>query len=525
MTVELTMPPTAGDARAYRAAGTWTDGVAPGVASLAALGERTAILDHNGAMTYAELASVTERLASNLYGCGVRTGDAVVVVTDNDRESVLACHATWQLGAVAVLVHRSSGAGDVALACEAVSPAIVLLASGAEPFRAAAGFTGRVAAIADLVGTGGVSASDIVVDPDAARLVIFTSGTTSKAKGVVHTANTLRASAANFLAMTDLTADDRLFLVSPLASIAGVLQVLRLAPELGAVAVLENAWEGEGTLDFLVETGGTFYGGTDTVLARLLDVARNRGVRVPLRTISVGGTKLQGEVLKRAEDDFGIRVLRVYGLSEAPNSTGSRPNEARGLRLADDGAPAPGVELRVGPDGSGEVLVHGPHLFRGYLDPADNGDAFDGDWLRTGDLGELAQGRLRVTGRLKEIANRNGKKVSLAEVEESFRAVAMIDECAAFAVPDPLTGERVVLAVRMSEGKPLDVPAVLQAMVSSGLAKWKLPESVLRYDARFPTTATGKVRRVELSEENGALLWSADRLAKGEGAGDNVSPT
>ncbi len=335
---------------------------------------------------------------------------------------------------------------------------------------------------------------------------------------MVHTANTLRASAANFLAMTDLNEDDRFFLVSPLASIAGVLQVLRLAPELGAAAVLESAWDVQRTLDFLVETGGTFYGGTDMVLARLLDVARDRGIRVPLRTVSVGGTMLQRQALEKAEGEFGIRVLRVYGSSEAPSSTGARPTEPRDLRLADDGVPAPGVELQVAADGTGEVRLRGPHLFRGYLDPADNAEMFDGDWLRTGDFGELTQGRLRVTGRLKEIANRNGKKVSLAEVEESFRAVATIDECAAFAVPDAVTGERVVLAVRMPEGRPLDVPAALQAMVSCGLAKWKLPESVLRYDAPFPATVTGKVKRVELSKANGVLVWSAGRLAKGEGS-------
>ncbi len=133
MTVELTMPPTARDALAYRATGSWIEDVAPSVATLAAAGERSAILDRHGAMSYLELASATERLASTLHGCGVRTGDAIVVVTDNDRESVVACHASWTLGAVAVLVHRSSGASEVTLACKAVSPSIVLLAPGAEP--------------------------------------------------------------------------------------------------------------------------------------------------------------------------------------------------------------------------------------------------------------------------------------------------------------------------------------------------------------------------------------------------------
>ena len=152
------------------------------------------------------------------------------------------------------------------------------------------------------------------------------------------------------------------------------------------------------------------------------------------------------------------------------------------MRLGDDGSPAPGVELRLADDGSDEVQLRGPHVFRGYVDPADNAGAFDDDWFRTGDTGVLHDGRLRIVGRLKEIANRNGRKVSLAEVEEAFRSVAPVTGCAAFAVPDDVTGERVAVAVQRARRRGArrarrarrhgELPAI---------AKWKLPESVLRY--------------------------------------------
>jgi acyl-CoA synthetase (AMP-forming)/AMP-acid ligase II len=510
--VDLTRPVSAAERSTYRATGAWSDEPPIGVAAFEANGERTAIVDRRGMVTYAGLASETERMAGCLRALAVGSGDDVVVVTDNDCQSIIATYAVWRLGAVPLLVQKSAGASHVEFACRACSPALVLLADSAAHLRGAASRAGRgVEIIGDLDGTGrpGPAAG---IDPDAARLVIFTSGTTSTPKGVVHTANTLSASASNYCAMTDLDQDERFFLVSPIASIAGVLQALALAPALGAAVVLENEWDPDGTFAFLEETRGTFYGGTDNVLARLFQVARLRGASVPLRAVAVGGTMLRRSVLDEAEERFGICVLRVYGSSEAPNSTGARPLEPPETRLADDGLPAPGVEARIAVDGSGEVLIRGPHVFRGYLDPADNEGAFEGDWFRTGDTGEVVEGRLRVVGRLKEVANRNGRKVSLAEVEEAFLSVAPVDECAAFGVDDDITGERVVLAVHPRDGEPLDVPAALEAMAASGLAKWKLPESVLVYPTPFPVTATGKVQRRALSEAVGTVIWRAERL-------------
>lgn len=513
MAVTLTRPVDADEAAARRAGGWWADRLAPELVSLAVGGGRPALVDRDGTTTYTELAATVEDLAAALHGHGVSAGDAVVVVTDNDRHSVGACHAVWRLGAVAVLVHANSGASDIAFACTAVGAAAVLTAARADDHRVAlADRAPLVAGIADLAGTSAEPAPAVTVDPDAPRLIVFTSGTTASPKGVVHTANTLRASAANFAAMTDIRSDERFFLVSPLASMAGILQVLQLAPALGAVAVLEHAWDDEATLDLLLASGGTFYGGTDHALERLFAAARRRHRGVPLRTVAVGGAMLRRDVLDDAEDAFGIRVLRVYGSSEAPNSTSAHPDEERDVRLGDDGRPAPGVEVRL--DDAGELLVRGPHLFRGYLDPTDNEGAFDGDWFRTGDTASLDAGRVRVVGRLAETANRNGKKLALAEVDEAFRTATGL-ECAAFAVPDPATGEHVALALVLAEGDELDLDGAVAAVRAQGLATWKLPEVVVRYDEPFPRTATGKVRRRELDEGRGTVLWRAERLVRG----------
>lgn len=461
-----------------------------------------AVIDRDGSLSYAELEDRVARAAGALRETGVAPGDHVLVVTGNEASSVIAYHAVIRCGGVAVLSAVSAGASELRAALEATDPVLAVVSPLATDVP-----TGLpVLPAADLGTSAEPLTAPVDPDPDRPRVVVFTSGTTSVPKGVVHTARSLAATVACCTAMTGFSGDDRAFLVSPLASITGVTQALELAPAVGGTVVLEPTFTADATLDFLIATGGTFYGGPDLVLDRLLRAAERRGVAVPLRRAALGGTMLRPELVAAAEA-AGIRVIRVYGSSEVPWSTGTRASEPDELRLTNEGTPGPGVELRLAEDGTQELLIRGPHRFRGYAgaeEPEDDG------WFRTGDEAEIVEGRLRIVGRLKEVASRNGRKVSLAEVDAAFTAASGITECAAFVVPDDETGDRVAVAVA-SPG-PLDVPAVLAVMKGAGLAPYKLPESVVALDRELPTTATGKVQRRELSEADGVLLWQAERL-------------
>jgi acyl-CoA synthetase (AMP-forming)/AMP-acid ligase II len=469
-------------------------------------GDAVALVDRRGVWTYAELDARAASIRGALVRRGVRRGDAVLVVTANERESAAAYLAVVGLGAVAVLSHVGAGASELAAACSATTPVLAVLSPPAEA-RGVDLPDGL--AVIPVVELDGAPAPAAPPDPDARRVIVFTSGTTSTPKGVVHSGRSLAAATACFQAMLQLTADDRLFVVSPLGSITGVLQALELAPSVGAAAVLEHDFDDQRSLDLLLDGGGTAYGGPDVVLDRLLSAAERRGVDLPIRIAALGGTMLRTELIEKAERRFGIRVVRVYGSSEAPCSTGSRPDEPDEVRLADEGLPGPGVELRIG-DG-GELLVRGPHVLLGYVDPADEEGALVDGWFHTGDEASIVDGRLRITGRLKDVASRNGKKISLVEVDLAFAAASGIVGCAAFAVPDDRTGERVAVAVHLPDGATLDVAAVLDAMEGAGLARWKLPESVVRSERPLPVTPTGKVRRQALTEALG-MLWRAERL-------------
>ena len=205
---------------------------------------------------------------------------------------------------------------------------------------------------------------------------------------------------------------------------------------------------------------------------------------------------LDRNIVERIEDDFGVIVMRAYGSSEVPVSTSGRRFEPRHLRHADDGGPLRDVEVKIGSaTAPTECCIRGPHTFLGYTDAANDEQAFEGDWYRTGDAGELIDGRLRIIGRLRDIVIRNGLKIAVAEVEEAIGRIAGVRECAAYPVADPTTGERLAAALVMESGVELSLGAVTESLMAAGLPKYKLPEELVFWDQPLPVNANGKVER------------------------------
>jgi acyl-CoA synthetase (AMP-forming)/AMP-acid ligase II len=464
---------------------------------------RVAIAERGGALTYAALDAAVDAGVAALRGHGVTADDAVFVLTANDVVSVIAVHAVLRLGALVMVAPTSAGDAQVRAIVAATDPSLVLapvslLPEGDDgsPTRWLPTDTvGAAAPVSDAPAAGR--------DPDEPAMVIFTSGTTSRPKGVIHSLNTMLVATRNYIDAAELTAADNLFVISPLASVTGMLQAITVAPALGGQLTIEAKFDDVATFDLLLETSGTFFGGPDLLLDRVLDEAARRGVAsVPITTVYLGGSMLDPRILARAEHEYGIVVLRAYGSSEAPISTASARREPAAVRLGDDGAPLGGVEVRIGSSADpAECCIGGAHLFLGYVDPADDAGAFDDDWFRTGDLAELRDGRLKIVGRIKDIVIRNGLNIPIAEVDAAVASLPGVVQCAGYGVDDPVTGERLAMAVRLREGAALELDAVVDALMTAGLAKWKIPEELVVWDAAFPETASGKVQRAQLDQQ------------------------
>lgn len=498
----------------YRQAGHWSARPVDVVRTASANdAERVALVARGRELTYAELDERIDRACSSLAAAGVRASTPVVAVVGNDVHSVVAVHAALRLDAVILLIPRSAGETQVA---------DIITRTGAEfgvapnwPAAEGPELSGRVTWIAsDVDGAPrGQYRSERAADEPC--LVLYTSGTTSKPKGVIHSLSTLLKASANYIAAAGLTDDDRIFLISPLASVTGVLQGLFIGPMLAAPVILEDRWDPSATCELLVSSGATWYGGPDRLLDRVLDVAVARNATLALRAVYLGGTMLDRRIVERIEDEFGIIVMRAYGSSEVPVSTSGLRNEPRAVRHADDGVALADVQVRIGSTGDAtECCIRGPHTFLGYTDADDDADAFDGDWFRTGDVAELDNGRVRIVGRLKDIIIRNGLKIPAAEVEEAVAKIAGVRECAAYSVADSNTGERLALAVVLDHSVEMSLKEVAEALVAAGLPKYKLPEELVFWDEPLPVNANGKVERKTLDARSaGRPRVLADRLA------------
>lgn len=488
--MHCTHPPSESTAAGYRQAGYWrtADSVAQHLRELSAGGPRIALVDADGEWPYSQLVAAAEHVRDLLGNNGVAAGDAVLIIASLRNAAAAAYLATVHCGAVAVLLDRRCGQSDLDNAHRAIRPRITLAHD--DDWRQL-GLSGPVISL-DGIGDqpAGAAIGDSSLDPDAPAVVVFTSGTTSAPKGVIHTLNSLRCGTANMVNALGVGADDAFLLSSPLASITGVLQ-LESALAKHAKVVLEEKFTPATTLQRVVAHQVSILGGAPVIAESLFAEADRRGQpSLPLRCIAVGGTMIPPELMETATR-FGVAAVRVYGSSEAPFSaaTGMAAHD-----VEDDGAMLPGVQAAIG--GADELLIQGPHQFHGYVDETQNADAFAGEWVRTGDQADIDGVRVRIKGRLKDIAVRKGMKISLAEIE---CAASGLGDCAAFAVPDEVTGERLALAIHTTA--EVTYHAVVEHLAAAGLATWKLPEQIVLWSADLPRTPSGKVLRQQLTDE------------------------
>ncbi|QLL10079.1 class I adenylate-forming enzyme family protein [Mycobacterium vicinigordonae] len=497
----------------YRSAGFWSAEPVDVVRSAAARHpDRVALLDRRGEITYVVLDESVDAACRAMIAAGVTVSTPVVVVVGNDVDSVVAVHAALRVGAVVLLVPRSAGATQVGDILSRTAAAHGMAPNW--PAVSGPGLSSRCIWINPRHSGDGGAVEGSQRPADEPCLVLYTSGTTSKPKGVVHSQSTLIKSSSNYIAAAGLSERDRIFLISPLASVTGVLQAVFIAPMLSAPVVLEDRWDPAATCDLLVSSRATWYGGPDRLLDRILDEAVARRMQIPLHAVYLGGTMLDRHILRRIENEFGVIVMRAYGSSEVPVSTSALRHEAADVRHADDGVPLDDVEVRVGSAGEPtECCIRGPHAFLGYSDQSDDIAAFDGDWIRTGDMADLTGGRVRIIGRIKEIVIRNGMKIAVAEVEEAIARIDGVRECAAYPAADATTGERLAIAVVLEKGVEMSLSDVADALVLSGLPKYKLPEELVIWKEPLPVNANGKVERNKLDARSvGKPRVLADRL-------------
>ncbi|ANI41854.1 AMP-binding protein [Mycolicibacterium vaccae] len=328
-------------------------------------------------------------------------------------------------------------------------------------------------------------------DPAATRMIMYTSGTTGRPKGVLHSHESLGALIGQLGTHWRIDPGDTFLVPSPIAHIGGSIYAFECPLLLGTQAVLMDRWDPDAAVALMREHRCTHMAGATPFLNGLLAAARRADTRLPdLKVFICGGASVPPALIRSATDYFDkAAVSRVYGSTEVPVTTVGSLDDVD--RAADtDGRPGI-ADVRLV---DGEIRTRGPQMFTGYLHPQDGAESFDdAGYFRTGDLGRLTEdGHLVVTGRAKDLIIRNGENISPKEVEDILVTHPQIAEIAVVGVPDPRTGERACAAIVSAGPQSPGVAELRDFLVAHGVAKFKAPEQVLLVDT-LPRNDAGKV--------------------------------
>jgi acyl-CoA synthetase (AMP-forming)/AMP-acid ligase II len=462
-------------------------------------------------LTYAALREEVARTAETLAALGVERADRVSIVLPNGVETIVAFLGA-AMAATAAPLNPAYTEDELRFYLEDTgAKALIVPKGGAEAARQAMGVEtllveaslegSRLRLESDAPRRAGRSAG--APDPDDVALVLHTSGTTSRPKRVPLRHRNLAASVRNIVATYQLGPEDVSLCVMPLFHVHGLLASTLATLRSGGTVVVPPRFNPMGFWPLFRPHRVSWYSAVPTIhqlaLARLREGARPEGVE-SLRFIRSCSSALPPTVMLALEERVGVPVLEAYGMTEASHQMASNPLPPA-ERLP--GSVGVGTGVRVGimddagtllPAGSvGEVVIQGPNVTSGYENnPEANAESFTHGWFRTGDLGtQDAAGYLTLQGRIKELINRGGEKISPREIDEVLLQHPAVAEAVAFGAPHPVWGQEVAVAVVLrgeaSEGE-------LQRHCRELLADFKCPKRIHVVEA-IPRTATGKVQR------------------------------
>lgn len=429
-------------------------------------------------------------LAGDLRARGVRRGSVVAWQLPNWPEVAALYRACWQVGAIAAPIHHNAGAADLQRMLQVLDPAVFL---DVDSLRA------RVKSMStappDTRSTTRTAPFPTVRPADLA-VALFTAGTSGEPKAVLHTHRGLAHKTTTMVTAHGLTSSDVVLMPAPLAHISGLLNGLLVPGLAGMRSILMERWDPEEALATIERERVTFMVGPPTFFIGLMNSSGFTPERVAsLRLVSSGGTGVTADFVAEASERLGAHVKRAYGSTEAPTIATSTGTDPAHRSRDSDGRVVGQAELRIASDG--ELLVRGPELFAGYIDADQTRAATTRGWFRTGDLANLNNGWLTITGRIKDVIIRGGENISAGEVEEILARHPSVREAVAVGYPDDRLGERVCAFVVASDN--FDLQACIQHFTNEGIARFKTPERVVVLGA-LPVLGAGKVDRSALRD-------------------------
>jgi len=527
--------------REFARSGAWAD------LTIAELAEQRAEADPDGIaliagetqMSWAALLADARALAASLRSLGLVPGDVVSFQTPNWAEAAVINLAAALSGLVInpiVPIYRDAEVGmmladsrakalftagsfrnyDYAAMAERLRPLLPALRH-IVTVRSESAMT-----LESLIAQGrGHSFERPSVDPGSVKMLLFTSGTTGRPKGVLHSHNTLYRVLQQSARHWGISPGDAMLMPSPVTHVSGYGNGLELPFVAGTRTVLMESWNAAEAIALIERHQVTGTVAATPFLVELAKAASAAGKRLPsFRFFACGGAAVPPDVIPAANRAFErCRAFRVFGSSEVPLVTLGYPAAADEMLAATtDGAPidytvrvVDDAGHDVAPGADGEILARGPAMFLGYCDRLQTEEAITPDgYFRTGDIGCITpEGALLITGRKKDLIIRGGENISAKEIEDVLHAHPAVEEASVVAMPHARLGEGVCAYVILRSDAVADADALAAHVAASGLARQKIPE---RFEivSELPRTASGKIRKDQLRLDIKAKLAAAD---------------
>lgn len=480
--------------------------------------------------TWGQVDHNVENTSLVLSQHGVGRGDIVSVQLPNWREAAIVMLAIWRLGAIVNPITPIYRTGELQTIFRMAQPTHVVC-------PVMYGEVDYVAMTNQALTEAGLESTIITVSQDpqlnsclspgsgATRelppleslraedlcLLMFTSGTTGKPKGVLHSHQTLLYETWSIIEHFQLS-QPRVFMPSPMTHITGLLYGILLPILSRGSSVLQDRWNATEAVQLIEDERCNFSIGATPFLSGLVKEYESIRQTSNLTNFVCGGADVPPALISRAQDAMGTTAVRAYGLTELPTLTCGQPTDSLKLRCADDGRLIGHSQARLSDSHGnvGDLEVRGPEMFLGYLDPSDNDESFTKDgWFRTGDIARLEGDRVEILGRRKDIIVRGGENFSPMEIENLLLGLSSVADIAIVGVPDDQLGER-ACAMIVPSGDPPTLHDLRTFLDTKNVARQKAPEHLLLCN-ELDRTASGKIQKFRLKQK------AIDRLNAGEG--------
>lgn len=495
--------------------------------------EKTLVVGGETRWSYAEVAEKVDALSRSMTALGIVAGDVISIQLPNWAEFIVIHLAATRLGAVTNTLLPIYRANELRYILSFARTKMLFIPDQFRRFDYVAlhrDLRSELPHLQHICVVGGSVPEDMLdfaallrapdhlplPTPEAnggdVTVLIFTSGTESAPKGVLHSHDTLMFGNQSARRLLDLTSEEVVWSVSPICHATGIEWGVRQAIILGGTIVLQDVMEVERALDLIESERCTLTTAASTFASMLLESPTlDQRDLSSFRIFLCGGATIPPELGAAMMERTGCNLIPCWGMSECFAATMGRPSDPDDRRWGTDGQALPGSEtaifdedrvVQLPPGEVGEIATRGPHVSLGYFnDPERTADTFVDGWLFSNDLGVMdEQGYLRVVGRKKDIINRGGLKISASEVEGLLSRHPAVRSVALVGLPDRRLGERSCACVVPAAGESLGLKALVDMLKALGVADYKLPEFLALVD-ELPMTPTGKIQKFKLRDD------------------------